>query len=80
VRSLLLRLESPITLLQRAQIVLDNGLRIRYNRHMKDLEMMGDALEEVTQAQVFEAMADQSELGDADINAWAEMWLAKENA
>ena len=79
-RSLLLRLESPITLLQRAQIVLDNGLRIRYNRHMKDLEMMGDALEEVTQAQVFEAMADESELGDADINAWAEMWLAKENA
>ena len=51
-----------------------------YNRHMKDLELMGDALEEVTQAQVFEAMADESELGDADINAWAEMWLAKENA
>ena len=47
---------------------------------MKDLEMMGDALEEYTQAQVFEAMADESELGDADINAWATWWLAKENA
>jgi len=47
---------------------------------MKDLELMGDALEEVTQAQVFEAMADESELGDADINAWADMWLAKETA
>ena len=47
---------------------------------MKDLEMMGDALEEVTKAQVFEAMADESELGDADINAWATWWLEKENA
>jgi len=47
---------------------------------MKDTEKMGDALEEYTQVQVLEAMADQSELGDADINAWAEMWLAKENA
>ena len=47
---------------------------------MKDLELMGDALEEVTKAQVFEAMANESELGDADINAWADMWLAKETA
>ena len=47
---------------------------------MKDLELMGDALEEITQAQVFEAMADESELGDADINAWATWWLEKENA
>ena len=51
-----------------------------YNTRMKDLELMGDALEEVTQAQVFEAMADESELGDADINAWATWWLEKENA
>jgi hypothetical protein len=45
---------------------------------MKDLELMGDALEEVTEAQVFEAMADESELGDADIEAWATWWLSKE--
>jgi len=53
---------------------------------MKDLELMGDALEEITEAQVFEAMrvldamADESELGDADIEAWATWWLSKENA
>ena len=47
---------------------------------MKDLEMMGDALEEYTQAQVFEAMADESELEDHDIEAWADLWLQKENA
>ena len=51
-----------------------------YNTRMKDLELMGDALEEVTEAQVFEAMADESELGDADIEAWATWWLEKENA
>ena len=62
------------------KLVLDIAEIGWYNRHMKDLEKMGDALEEVTQAQVFEAMADESELGDADIEAWATWWLAKENA
>ena len=47
---------------------------------MKDLELMGDALEEVTEAQVFETMADESEHGDADNEAWATWWLSKENA
>jgi len=47
---------------------------------MKDTELMGDALEEYAQIQVLEAMADHAELGDADIEAWADMWLAKENA
>jgi len=47
---------------------------------MKDLEIIGDILEEMTQIQVLEAMADHAELGDADIEAWADMWLEKENA
>jgi len=47
---------------------------------MKDLELMGDALEEFAQAQVLEAMADESELTDADIEAWADLWLQKETA
>ena len=51
-----------------------------YNRHMKDLELMGDAQEEMTQIQVLEAMADHAELGDADIDAWFTMWTEKENA
>ena len=51
-----------------------------YNRHMKDLELMGDAQEEMTQIQVLEAMADHAELGDADIEAWFDMWTQKENA
>jgi len=48
-----------------------------YNRHMKDTEKMGDALEEYTQVQVLEAMADESELGTDDINAWADLWEGK---
>jgi len=47
---------------------------------MKDLEIMGDALEEITKIQVLEAMADHAELGDADIEAWFDMWTEKENA
>ena len=45
---------------------------------MKDTEKMGDALDEYTQAQVLEAMADASELEDHDIEAWADLWLQKE--
>jgi len=63
-----------------SQFRLDIHTHIWYNRHMKDLELMGDALEEYTQAQVFEAMADESELEDHDIEAWADLWLQKENA
>jgi len=44
---------------------------------MKDTEKMGDALEEYTQVQVLEAMADESELGTDDINAWADLWEGK---
>ena len=47
---------------------------------MKDLELMGDALEDYLQIQVLEAMADHAELGDADIEAWFTMWTEKENA
>jgi len=47
---------------------------------MKDLELMGDALEEYTQAQVFEAMADASEITEEEIEAWGDLWLQKENA
>jgi hypothetical protein len=31
---------------------------------------MGDALEEYAQVQVLEAMADESEMGDADYEEW----------
>ena len=51
-----------------------------YNRHMKDLELMGDALEDIEMMKVLEAMADHAELGDADIDAWFTMWTEKENA
>ena len=37
---------------------------------MKDNELMGDALEEYAQVQVLEAMADESEMGDADYEEW----------
>ena len=47
---------------------------------MKDLELMGDALQEYTQAQVFEAMADASEITEEEIEAWGDLWLQKENA
>jgi len=45
---------------------------------MKDTEKMGDALDEYTQAQVLEAMADESEMTNADIEAWADFWNDKE--
>ena len=60
-----------------SQFRLDIHTHIWYNRHMKDTEKMGDALEEYTQAQVLEAMADESELGTEDINAWADLWEGK---
>ena len=47
---------------------------------MKDLELMGDALEEYAQAQVLEAMADESEMTEEEIEAWADLWLEKETA
>jgi TusA-related sulfurtransferase len=47
---------------------------------MKDTEKMGDALDEYTQAQVLEAIADESEMTEEEIEAWADWWLAKENA
>jgi len=59
---------------------LDLTPHLWYNRHMKDLELMGDALEEYTQAQVFEAMADASEITEEEIEAWGDLWLQKENA
>ena len=45
---------------------------------MKDLELMGDALEEYAQAQVLEAMADESEMTEEEIEAWADFWNDKE--
>jgi len=51
-----------------------------YNTRMKDLEKMGDALEDIEMMKVLEAMADHAELGDADIEAWFTMWTEKENA
>ena len=47
---------------------------------MKDLELMGDALEEYTQAQGFEAMADASGITEEEIEALGDLWLQKENA
>jgi len=45
---------------------------------MKDLELMGDALEEYAKAQVLEAMADESEMTEEEIEAWADFWNDKE--
>tara|TARA_Y100001951_G_scaffold60103_1_gene47788 strand:+ start:380 stop:523 length:144 start_codon:yes stop_codon:yes gene_type:complete len=47
---------------------------------MKDTEKMGDALDEYTQAQVLEAIADESEMTEEEIEAWADLWLEKETA
>ena len=47
---------------------------------MKDLELMGDALEEYAKAQVLEAMADASEMTEEEIEAWGDLWLQKETA
>ncbi len=65
---------------QISQKPLDPTPDLEYNTHMKDLELLGDALEEYTQAQVFEAMADASEITDEEIEAWADLWLQKETA
>tara|TARA_R110000744_G_scaffold51308_1_gene110522 strand:+ start:252 stop:395 length:144 start_codon:yes stop_codon:yes gene_type:complete len=46
---------------------------------MKDLELMGDALEEYTQTQVLEAMADEAIMTVEEIDAWYDLWLEKEN-
>jgi len=46
---------------------------------MKDLELLGDAQEEYAQVQVLEAMANESELGDADIEAWYDLWFDKQD-
>ena len=45
---------------------------------MKDTEKMGDALDEYTQAQVLEAIADESEMTEEEINLWADFWNDKE--
>jgi hypothetical protein len=48
--------------------------------HMKDLEIMGDAREEIALIEVLEALADLYELTEADIDAWHDTLLQKENA
>ncbi len=47
---------------------------------MKDTELMGDALEEYEQVQVLEAMADESEMTEKDMDDWYQYLLDKELA
>jgi len=47
---------------------------------MKDTELMGDALEEYEQVQVLEAMADESEMTEKDMDDWYQYLLDEELA
>ena len=46
---------------------------------MKDLEIMGDALEEIALIETLDAWFD-NELTEADIDAWHDMLTQQENA
>ena len=50
-----------------------------YNTCMKDIEIMGDALEEIALIETLDAWLD-NELTEADIDAWHDMLTQKENA
>ena len=50
-----------------------------YNTRMKDIEIMGDALEEITLIETLDDWLD-NELTEADIDAWHDMLTQKENA
>ena len=50
-----------------------------YKTRMKDTEIMGDALEEITLIETLDAWFD-NELTEADIDAWHDMLTQKENA
>ena len=47
---------------------------------MKDTELMGDAIEEYEQVQVLEAMADESEMTEKDMDDWYQYLLDEELA
>jgi len=59
-------------------------MNINENIWIERLEIMGDAMdavrEEESRIEVQEAMADESTMTEEEIEAWADMWLAKENA
>lgn len=50
-----------------------------YNTRMKDIEIMGDALEEITLIETLDDWLD-NELTEADIDAWHDMLTQQENA
>lgn len=51
-----------------------------YNTRMKDIEIMGDAQEEIALIELLEDMADLYELTEADIDAWHDMLTQEEKA
>lgn len=50
-----------------------------YNTRMKDIEIMGDALEEIALIETLDAWFD-NELTEADIDAWHDMLTQEEKA
>ena len=64
---------------EKPQKPLDISPTLWYNTRMKDIEIMGDALEEIALIETLDAWFD-NELTEADIDAWHDMLTQQENA